>query len=376
MSRPLVTVYDSEKELKKDGGLVAKTQVALPDVFTTPIRTDIVTRMHSQLRMNLRQPYAVSRWAGHQTAAESWGTGRAVSRIPRVPGSGTHRAGQGAFGNMCRGGRMFSPTKTWRRWMHKIKKNERRFATASALAASSVSGLVLGRGHKVERINEVPLVVSDDIQSYTKTSQAYKFLKRTRAIDDLRRVKNSTKIRPGRGKSRNRRYKQRLGPLIIYKENKGIVNAFRNLPGVETTSVDRLNLLQLAPGGHVGRFIIWTESAFKELNTKFGTYGGKGDSNLKLRNGCTYKLPRSVMQNTDVERILQSDEIQAVVRDRRLAPKRPTLKKNPLKNLYAMVKLNPLALSLKRQRMLSHHRNVEKKTKESCKNLERNTTWS
>ena len=51
-----------------------------------------------------------------QTSAESWGTGRAVSRIPRVQGGGTQRAGQGAFGNMCRGGRMFSPTKIWRRW--------------------------------------------------------------------------------------------------------------------------------------------------------------------------------------------------------------------------------------------------------------------
>lgn len=57
------------------------------------------------------QPYAVYHKAGHQTAAESWGTGRAVSRIPRVPGGGTHRAGQGAFGNMCRGGHMYSPTK-------------------------------------------------------------------------------------------------------------------------------------------------------------------------------------------------------------------------------------------------------------------------
>ena len=36
----------------------------------------------------------VSAKAGHQTAAESWGTGRAVSRIPRVPGGGTHRAGE------------------------------------------------------------------------------------------------------------------------------------------------------------------------------------------------------------------------------------------------------------------------------------------
>jgi hypothetical protein len=29
--------------------------------------------------------------------------------------------------------------------------------------------------------------------------------------------------------------------------------------------VDALNLLKLAPGGHVGRFCIWTESAFKKL---------------------------------------------------------------------------------------------------------------
>ena len=29
--------------------------------------------------------------------------------------------------------------------------------------------------------------------------------------------------------------------------------------------VDVLNLLKLAPGGHVGRFCIWTESAFKKL---------------------------------------------------------------------------------------------------------------
>ena len=59
----------------------------------------------------VRQPYAVSKKAGHQTFAKSWGTERAMSLIPHVPDGGTHRAGQGAFGNMCRGGRMFAPTK-------------------------------------------------------------------------------------------------------------------------------------------------------------------------------------------------------------------------------------------------------------------------
>ncbi len=71
-------------------------QVALPAVFTAPIRNDIVRSVHTSMAKNARQAYAVSAKAGHQTAAESWGTGRAVSRIPRVPGGGTHRAGRHA----------------------------------------------------------------------------------------------------------------------------------------------------------------------------------------------------------------------------------------------------------------------------------------
>jgi len=52
---------------------------------------------------------------------------------------------------------------------------------------------------------------------------------------------------------RNRRTVMRKGPLIIYNEDHGIKKAFRNLPGVDILSVDRLNLLKLCPGGHMGR---------------------------------------------------------------------------------------------------------------------------
>jgi len=92
----------------------SKATVKLPEVFLSPIRPDIVNDVHTGLNKNHRQAYSVYAKAGHNTAAESWGTGRAVSRIPRVPGGGTHRAGQGAFGNMCRGGHMFAPTKVSR----------------------------------------------------------------------------------------------------------------------------------------------------------------------------------------------------------------------------------------------------------------------
>merc|ERR1719263_2231439 len=122
--------------------------------------------------MNKRQPYCVNKYAGKMPSAASWGTGRAVSRIPRVQGGGTHRSGQGAFGNMCRGGRMFAPTKTWRKWHRKINLSQRRYAVASALAASAVPALVMARGHKIDDVPEIPLVMDTSIESAKKTSAA------------------------------------------------------------------------------------------------------------------------------------------------------------------------------------------------------------
>ena len=95
-----MTVFD-------DGGK-STGQTPLPVVFKAPIRTDVVQFVHTNMRKNKRQPYAVKSIAGHQTSAESWGTGRAVSRIPRVRGGGTHRSGQAAFGNVS--------LHHWRNW--------------------------------------------------------------------------------------------------------------------------------------------------------------------------------------------------------------------------------------------------------------------
>merc|ERR1712046_268129 len=113
------------------------------------------------------------------------GTGRAVARIPRVPGGGTHRAGQAAFGNMCRGGRMFNPTKVWRKWQRKINTNQKRYAVCSALAASALPSLVMARGHKVDEVPEMPLVVDDSVEGVTKTTNAMKVLESIGASDDV-----------------------------------------------------------------------------------------------------------------------------------------------------------------------------------------------
>lgn len=183
-------------------------------------------------------------------SAKSWGTGRAVARIPRVSGSGTHRSGQAAFGNMCRKGRMFAPLKVWRRWHRKVNLKQKRHAVAAALAASAIPALVQARGHKVSNVPELPLVVSNKIEAYDKTKDAVKFLKAVGAFDDIKKVVDSKVLRAGKGKLRNRRYRMRKGPLFVYNnENAPLARAVRNIPGVEICNVNRLNILQLAPGG-------------------------------------------------------------------------------------------------------------------------------
>jgi large subunit ribosomal protein L4e len=353
-ARPTVNVYNAENGEKA-------TEIALPGVFTAPIRKDIVQFVHTNMAKNSRQAYAVNKGAGHQHSAESWGTGRAVSRIPRVSGSGTHRAGQAAFGNMCRSGRMFAPTKTWRKWHRKISVNQRRYATVSALAASAIPALVMARGHKVEKLEEVPLVLSN-ISHSKKTKDAVATLKAVGAYDDVENSKESRKIRAGKGKMRNRRYVQRRGPLVVYAEEDGenVKFAFRNLPGVELAHVDRLNLLQLAPGGHLGRFCVWSEAAFRRLDAVYGT-GAEGSS---AKNG--YHLPHGLMSNADLGRIINSTEVQAALRDVKKQRKGHPLKKNPLKNLGAMVKLNPYAMTVRRSELLAAEKRAESRKAKSA----------
>lgn len=242
---------------------------------------------------------------------------------------------------MCRGGRMFAPTKIWRRWHRKINVNQRRFALVSALAATAVPALVQARGHKIDEVNEIPLVLSS-IDGVKKTAEAAKILARFGAGAEVEKARESKKMRAGKGKMRNRRYVSRRGPLVVYTEKTGVEKAFRNLPGVELAQVDRLNLLQLAPGGHMGRFVIWTQGAFEKLDALFGNHETK--ATLK----ADYLLPRPVMANADLSRLINSTEVQTVVAPKQKRIRFVTHKKNPLKNLGAMVKLNPYAMKAKR----------------------------
>lgn len=65
-------------------------------------------------------------------------------------------------------------------------------------------------------------------------------------------------------------------------------------------TANSLPTMQLAPGGHMGRFCIWTRSAFDRLDAIFGTQTKES----QVKKG--YKLPRSVMANGDLTRLINS----------------------------------------------------------------------
>lgn len=164
-------------------------------------------------------------------------------------------------------------------------------------------------------------------------------------------MQKSRKMRAGKGKMRNRRFRQRRGPLVVYNpdvDGKELVRAFRNIPGVETAPVYALNLLQLAPGGHLGRFIVWTSSAFQALDKVYGST----DTPAQLKRD--YTLPHNLVANSDITRLINSSEIQSVVR----APKGEartkrgvTQKKNPLRNRQVMLRLNPYAAAFHKEKL-------------------------
>lgn len=336
MARPFVSVYSVANPSEKVG------QEEMPEVCASIIRPDHVQYIHTQMAKNARQAYAVKPGAGYQSSAESWGTGRAVARIPRVAGGGTHRAGQGAFGNMCRGGGMYAPTRIWRRWHRKINLNERRMAVVSALSGCAVASLVMARGHKIDAIPEIPCVVDDNVEKFEKTKEAIRFLRQLGCGEELDYIKDSRMRRSGQSKWRGRKYRTHRGPLIIYAGTKDAGRAFQNIPGVESCHVSRLNLLTLAPGGNLGRFLIFSQSAFRELSAIWGGINGGGSKK-------GYTLPKPVMTFPDLARIINSDEIQSVLNPKKMPLQLPSKgpKPNPLKNKAAREKLNP-ALKVKK----------------------------
>jgi len=252
MSKTFASVFDLEG--KKVG------RIKIPSVFNTSIRPDVIKKAVVAIQTHRIQPQGRDVMAGKRTTAESWGVGHGIARIPRLKDS--RRA---AFAPGTVGGRQAHPPVVEKKIKKKIPKKEKRLALFSAVAATGIREIVAERGHIVDSVPDLPLVVTDDIQSLKRTRDVKNVFINLGVWPDVYRVKESIKIRAGKGKMRGRRKKMAVGPLIVVSENGGIMEAARNLPGVEVSYVKDLNPEILAPGSHPGRLTVWTKSSIEEL---------------------------------------------------------------------------------------------------------------
>jgi len=237
-------------------------KISLPPVFETPLRPDVIKRAVLAIQSNRRQPQGRDPMAGKRTSAESRGTGMAMARIPRVKGS----TGRGAFAPGTVGGRQAHPPTSEKKIIKRIPKKEKRLALFSAIAATASKEVVTSRGHSVEGFPVVPLIVTDDLTGLKKVKEVEEALIRLGVLSDIYRVRESIKIRAGKGKYRGRKKRQAVGPLIVITENNGLMEASRNIPGVSVVFLKNLNVEALAPGTHPGRLTIWTNSAIEKLS--------------------------------------------------------------------------------------------------------------
>lgn len=258
MSRRTVPVTDLKGEVSGE--------VVLPEVFETPFRPDIIRRAVIALQSHRLQPQGRDPMAGKRTTAPShnWQTGHGIARIPRIRGGR-----KGAFIPSTVGGHAAFPPTSEKKIEKRINKKERRLAILSGIAATGDKEIVSGRGHIVELVKTLPIVVEDDLQALQRTGEVRELLMKVGVWPDILRA-SKKKIRAGKGKMRGRRFKRRKGPLLIVAEDLGISKASENLPGVDVVEVENLNVELLAPGAHPGRLTIWTKSAISRLDEYFG----------------------------------------------------------------------------------------------------------
>jgi len=249
-------------------------KIELPKVFSTPIRKDLILRAFLSAVSNRRQQHGTDVLAGQRSSAHYHGRRRrerwtmanremaGMQRLHgKIPGYLMFRARN--VPQAVKGREAHPPTPK-KIWSQKINKKERQLAIRSAIAATANKAIVEGRGHVVKGLEELPIVVENDFEKISKTSQLKKLLESIGLKLELERAEEK-KVRAGKGKMRGRMYKRKTGPLIVIANDKGISKAAKNIPGVHISRIENLSVERLAPGAMPGRLTIFTKDAIEKL---------------------------------------------------------------------------------------------------------------
>ncbi|HZE78205.1 MAG TPA: 50S ribosomal protein L4 [Nitrososphaeraceae archaeon] len=239
--------------------------IDLPPIFNTPFRPEVIRKSYVNVLSHSFQTQGRYAAAGEIVSAESRNTGLGIARIARARGEGFARAGQAAGVAGVRHGRVAHPPNSSKIIYKKINRKEKHLGFCSAIAATARNDLVKKRGHLIDDSVKLPIVVSNEIESVSKTKELYRMLIVMGLQQDLTRSKLAYDSRPGASNGNRKRRPGVSAMLVVRKEPSDVCKLSKSIPGVDVKPLDRINILDLVPGARPARLTIFTQNAISEL---------------------------------------------------------------------------------------------------------------
>ena len=241
-------------------------QIELPLVFSTEFRKDLIHKSFTNLQSHKFQPQGRHPTAGMDVVARSNDppTGRGTSRIAKMRGGGGGRQGEAGGVASVRGGRQAHPPNVKKVIYKKLNKKENKLALCSAIAATQSKEIIESRGHIVNKIETFPIIVSDDIESVSKTAEMEKILNSLNLMQDVTRLK-SRRRRSGQARMRGRSMKVGKSALFVVSKSEKLSQACGSIPGIDVKSLNELSVLDLAHGGVPIRLTVYSKRAIAKI---------------------------------------------------------------------------------------------------------------
>ncbi|NOJ27481.1 MAG: 50S ribosomal protein L4 [Nitrososphaera sp.] len=238
--------------------------VELPIIFETPYRPEVIHKVYVNLMSHTYQKQGRYPGAGENVSAESRNTGQGIARLARANGEGFPRAGQAAGVAGVRHGRVAHPPESWKIIYKRVNQKEKSLALCSAIAATSRRDLVEKRGHKIGSSVKLPLVVSNDIESVSKSKDLKNTLVALGLGDDLARAGALRKARSGTARRRGRAGRVGTSALVVVG-NEATTTAIKSIPGVTVKRAKDISVLDLTPGSKPIRLTVFSQNAIEQL---------------------------------------------------------------------------------------------------------------
>jgi len=244
------------KILNKEGKEAG--EVELPEIFSSKIREDISQKVFEAFKK--QQPYAPFFMAGKQHSASGklrharrlWKTayGKGISRVPRkvLWRRGTQFYWIGAEISSTRGGRRAHPPRVEHFLKElKINKKEKLLAINSVISATANSFYLKKRYSRLKEVNKnLPFVIGSDLLKL-KTKEF--FLAQEKILNGLYELAKKDK--------------KQAGLLLVIGKNEKFKTKL-----IDVKKTNELEIKDLYP---LGRLVVYSEQAIKELGQVRGT---------------------------------------------------------------------------------------------------------